>query len=419
MARPPIDLRSDTVTRPTPAMRRAMAEAEVGDDVYGEDPTVKALEERVAALLRQGGGAVRPVGDDGQPGRRRGPRRAGRRAALRPACSCLRLGRRRDRPPLGRDGPARRRPRRPPPGRPPPRQAPAGQRALRPDPARLPGEHPQPRRRSGPPVRGCSGDLGLGPLERPGDAPRRRPADERRRRLGDRGRSLGLAVRHRLDLLQQGARGAGRIGGRGIEGRDQESIPAPEGPRRRDAAGGDHRGRGPARAGAPRRPARRGPRERPVDRRGGRAVAGPARWSRGRSRRTSSGSRSTRNSGRPPRSPPGSATGASSSAPSGRRRSGRSRTWTSTASRPRPPRWRSSRPSPRPGPDARWTPSRSTLGPRHRPRPATSRRCWPRGSSPTGRSGRTGPSGPPTSRSTGATIGSTRRSSSSTRRPGN
>ena len=46
-----IDLRSDTVTRPTPAMRRAMAEAEVGDDVYGEDPTVVRLQERVAALL--------------------------------------------------------------------------------------------------------------------------------------------------------------------------------------------------------------------------------------------------------------------------------------------------------------------------------------------------------------------------------
>jgi threonine aldolase len=46
-----IDLRSDTVTRPTPAMRKAMADAEVGDDVYGEDPTVKRLEERVAELL--------------------------------------------------------------------------------------------------------------------------------------------------------------------------------------------------------------------------------------------------------------------------------------------------------------------------------------------------------------------------------
>jgi threonine aldolase len=44
-----VDLRSDTVTLPTPAMRRAMAEAEVGDDAYGEDPTVRALEERYAA----------------------------------------------------------------------------------------------------------------------------------------------------------------------------------------------------------------------------------------------------------------------------------------------------------------------------------------------------------------------------------
>ena len=46
-----IDLRSDTVTRPTEAMRRAMAEAPVGDDVFGEDPTVNALEEYVAGLL--------------------------------------------------------------------------------------------------------------------------------------------------------------------------------------------------------------------------------------------------------------------------------------------------------------------------------------------------------------------------------
>ena len=46
-----VDLRSDTVTKPTPAMRRAMAEAEVGDDVFGEDPTVRRLEERVAAML--------------------------------------------------------------------------------------------------------------------------------------------------------------------------------------------------------------------------------------------------------------------------------------------------------------------------------------------------------------------------------
>jgi threonine aldolase len=46
-----IDLRSDTVTKPTPAMREAMARAEVGDDVFGEDPTVNRLQENVAVLL--------------------------------------------------------------------------------------------------------------------------------------------------------------------------------------------------------------------------------------------------------------------------------------------------------------------------------------------------------------------------------
>ena len=48
---PLIDLRSDTVTKPSPEMRRAMADAEVGDDVFGDDPTVIALEERAAELL--------------------------------------------------------------------------------------------------------------------------------------------------------------------------------------------------------------------------------------------------------------------------------------------------------------------------------------------------------------------------------
>nr|AAP48732.1 truncated L-threonine aldolase isoform [Mus musculus] len=46
-----VDLRSDTVTRPGPAMRRAMAEAVVGDDDYGEDPTVHELQEKAAELL--------------------------------------------------------------------------------------------------------------------------------------------------------------------------------------------------------------------------------------------------------------------------------------------------------------------------------------------------------------------------------
>ena len=46
-----IELRSDTVTKPTPEMRRAMMEAEVGDDVYGEDPTVNLLERRAAGRV--------------------------------------------------------------------------------------------------------------------------------------------------------------------------------------------------------------------------------------------------------------------------------------------------------------------------------------------------------------------------------
>ena len=65
MATPPIDLRSDTVTRPTPAMRRAMAEADVGDDVYGEDPTVAALEARVAERLGLEAALFVPSGTQG------------------------------------------------------------------------------------------------------------------------------------------------------------------------------------------------------------------------------------------------------------------------------------------------------------------------------------------------------------------
>ena len=56
------DLLSDTVTKPTAEMRRAMAEAEVGDDVFGEDPTVRALEEKVAALLGHEAGLFCPTG---------------------------------------------------------------------------------------------------------------------------------------------------------------------------------------------------------------------------------------------------------------------------------------------------------------------------------------------------------------------
>ncbi len=61
----PVDLRSDTVTRPTAAMRQAMAEAEVGDDVFGDDPTVRALEEETAALLGKEAALYVPSGTMG------------------------------------------------------------------------------------------------------------------------------------------------------------------------------------------------------------------------------------------------------------------------------------------------------------------------------------------------------------------
>jgi threonine aldolase len=60
-----IDLRSDTVTRPTPEMRRAMMEAEVGDDVYGEDPTVNRLEQRAAEITGKEAALFVPTGTMG------------------------------------------------------------------------------------------------------------------------------------------------------------------------------------------------------------------------------------------------------------------------------------------------------------------------------------------------------------------
>jgi threonine aldolase len=61
----PVELRSDTFTKPTPAMRRAMAEAEVGDDVYGEDPTVNKLEARAAEIFGREAALFVPSGSMG------------------------------------------------------------------------------------------------------------------------------------------------------------------------------------------------------------------------------------------------------------------------------------------------------------------------------------------------------------------
>src|SRR5690606_1946744 len=60
-----IDLRSDTVTKPTEAMRKAMAAADVGDDVYGEDPTVNRLQERAAEIFGKEAALFVPTGSMG------------------------------------------------------------------------------------------------------------------------------------------------------------------------------------------------------------------------------------------------------------------------------------------------------------------------------------------------------------------
>ena len=84
-AQPAVDLRSDTVTRPTPAMRRAIMDAEVGDDVFGDDPTVQALERRVAALAGKEAALYVPSGTMGNQLADQVPHRAGRRGAARAA----------------------------------------------------------------------------------------------------------------------------------------------------------------------------------------------------------------------------------------------------------------------------------------------------------------------------------------------
>src|SRR5690348_7217029 len=77
-----VDLRSDTVTRPTPAMRRFMMDAEVGDDVYGDDPTVHALERRVAELTGKDAALFVPSGTMGNQIAVHGHVRAGEEVLL-------------------------------------------------------------------------------------------------------------------------------------------------------------------------------------------------------------------------------------------------------------------------------------------------------------------------------------------------
>ena len=73
MTRSIVDLRSDTITHPTPSMRKAMAAAEVGDDVFGEDPTVNRLEAMVAERFGMEAAVFAPSGTQSVTGRATAP----------------------------------------------------------------------------------------------------------------------------------------------------------------------------------------------------------------------------------------------------------------------------------------------------------------------------------------------------------
>ena len=193
-----IDLRSDTVTRPTRRdARRRWPRAEVGDDVYGEDPTVNRAAGGGGAAARQGGGAVRAVGHDGEPGRDpradRSPATRCWRATARTSCATSPARRRRS-----RACSSRRRARRPVRRRRRARRACTPRRSpLRADHAGGDREHAQPRpagasSRSSSSTRWRAGRA----RARPPPAPRRRAPLERRGRDGHPGGALGGAVRH-------------------------------------------------------------------------------------------------------------------------------------------------------------------------------------------------------------------------------
>ena len=178
-----IDLRSDTVTKPTPGMLAAMAAAPVGDDVYGEDPTVNALEAKVAAFFSA---TRRP--SSSRPGT------MANQVAIRVHCvpgdeiltestSHIVLWeaggaadpQRRDLSARSTAPTAYSNPRRPG------RQVAAGRHAQRPHAARQPREHPQPRRRHDlPSVETVAAISAVGTVARAGDAPGRCPRLERR-----------------------------------------------------------------------------------------------------------------------------------------------------------------------------------------------------------------------------------------------
>ena len=239
-----IDLRSDTVTQPTPAMREAIAKAPVGDDVYGEDPTVDALQRRAAQLLGKEAALFVPSGSMGNQASLRTLTRPGDVVLASENAHLLRyeagaavgaLGRAREddraRRPVRRARRARRR---------------SARRGLarRADARARVREHPQLRGRPGLPARRAARRGGGRARARPRAAPRRRAAVQRRGRDGHARRGVGRAVRHGELLPVEGPRRAGRLARVRQPRADPRGAPRAQAARRRHA---------PGRASSPRR----------------------------------------------------------------------------------------------------------------------------------------------------------------------
>ena len=260
-----VNLFSDTQTRPTEAMRRAMAQAEVGDEQRFDDPTVNELQERVAALLGKEAALLLPSGTmcnaigfrlHVRPGRRRGDPRShvppgavrGRGPGGAVRSDAPRSRRRRGHLHRGAGGGC----------------GAAGRRPLRASlPARVRRADDEHRRRPGVASGSTARRRRRRLTPRVAIAPRRGPPDERRgreRRAGGRSRAR---IRHRLAGLHQGPRRAGRRGAGRVPRPDRRGMALQADDGRRDAAGRSAGGGRAARPRPPRRAARHRSRQRP------------------------------------------------------------------------------------------------------------------------------------------------------------
>ncbi len=223
----PADFRSDTLTRPTPAMRAAMAAAAVGDDVYGDDPSVNELQERLAEMLGKEAALFVPSGTMSNL--------IGVRVHCRPGeamiCEASRTSIYYEQggyaqvngvavwPLHGQNGVLQLEQLETVPIREDPHASRVRLLCLE-NTHNRGGGRIQPDRE--PPSA-----LRLGQVPRPADAPGRRPALERGGRLGHSAGAMGAAVRYGQRLLQQGTRCAGRVCAGRAEGVDLRGGAAP------------------------------------------------------------------------------------------------------------------------------------------------------------------------------------------------